>query len=399
MVAPARPASNQKKGKGWKNSTPSFLDSPRLQVTVDPTDNLKSDEDLKEAVENFRLSQPEITDIEITTVRGTRLRLSEANQAAPSFVPIKPVNGLFAKPHCSPEQLIAILQQRGLIVEDVVSATSLLKTIGYYRLSGYGLQFRVKNSSGKLADEFIPGTRFQTLTDLYDFDRRLRLLLLDAIERIEVAFRAILNDSLAALHGSHWFMDANRFSDKRDGKTGKLIFDHQEFLSKAYEEASRNKESLSIRHYYLNYGDPPLPSCWMLGEVLSMGTWSKAYGMLAERSDQKPVADAFRSSPPELASWIHALTNLRNTCAHHSRLWDRCFVSRPARKGNLKLIVDDNSRLFAQVATVLYCLHSAEPKSQWLNRLINLLTTYPDIPLAPMGFPENWREKLENVLI
>ena len=100
-----------------------------------------------------------------------------------------------------------------------------------------------------------------------------------------------------------------------------------------------------------------------------MGTWSKAYGMLAERSDQKPVADFFRAGPPELISWIHALTNLRNTCAHHSRLWDRRFVTCPSRKGNLKTAVTTNDRLFAQITACLYCLWSVEPASQWFAKL------------------------------
>lgn len=138
---------------------------------------------------------------------------------------------------------------------------------------------------------------------------------------------------------------------------------------KAEEEARRNKESLFIRHYFQEYGSPVLPPCWMLAEALSMGTWSKAYGMLAERSDQKPVADFFRASPPELISWIHALTNLRNTCAHHSRLWDRRFVTCPSRKGNLKTAVTTNDRLFAQIAACLYCLWSVEPASQWFAKL------------------------------
>jgi len=356
------------------------------------TENL--DSVLSRELENFRLSHPEIVAIEVSTVRGTRLRFPEANQAAPSFVPDHPVTGTYAKPYTSAADLIPILERRGLKIPDAAAAVVWLRRVGYYRLSGYGLSFRVRDDGGKLTDAYEPGTRFDKLTDLYEFDRHLRLLVLDAIERIEVAFRSRFNDTMAARHGPHWFMESKRFSDKRDGKTGAPIFNHDEFLAKAYQEARRNKESLSIRHYFANYGDPPIPPCWMLGEALSMGTWSKAFGMLADRADQKPVADSFRASPPELSSWIHALTNLRNTCAHHNRLWDRAFVARPSRKGNLKGVIDDNERLFAQIATVLYCLWSVDPESAWLEKLTSLLESHPAVQLTPMGFPSDWQSRL-----
>ena len=243
-------------------------------------------------IDHFLLQHPEIQKIELTTVRGTRLRFPEANQAAPSFCPDSGTKATFDKPYTT---------------------------------------------------------------------------------------------------------DPGRFSDKWDDKTGNLIFDHQEFLLKAEEEARRNKESLFIRHYFNTYGSPNLPPCWMLAEALSMGTWSKAFSMLSDRADQKPVSDFFRASPPELISWTHAFTNLRNTCAHHSRLWDRRFVTCPSKKGNLKSTITANDRLFAQLAACLYCLWSVEPESQWLETFTSLLQKHPSVPLDPMGFPENWRELLSKL--
>jgi len=369
-------------------SSPSPSISAPLDAATTATQNLQAE------IDHFLLQHPEIQKIDLTTVRGTRLRSPEANQAAPSFCPDAGTKATFDKSFASPTDLIPILESRGLIINQPNVAIQWLEKVGYYRLSGYGLQYRLRDSTGKLTDQFSPGTRFENLTDFYESDRHLRLLVLDAIERIEVAFRSRMNDTLASLHGPHWFLDPARFSDKRDDKTNNLIFDHQEFLGKAEEEARRNKESLFIRHYFQEYGSPVLPPCWMLAEALSMGTWSKAYGMLAERSDQKPVADFFRASPPELISWIHALTNLRNTCAHHSRLWDRRFVTCPSRKGNLKTTVTTNDRLFAQIAACLYCLWSVEPTSQWFAKLQNLIGQHPNLPIGHMGFPSDWANRL-----
>lgn len=348
-------------------------------------------------MQHFALQHSDIATIEALTVRGTRLRFPEANQAAPSFVPEHPVNGTFTKCYTGHADLIDVLESRGIEVPDRPRAIDWLRKVGYYRLSGYGLHFRIRDEAGRLTDNFQPGTRFDHLTDLYEFDRQLRLLVLDAIERIEVAFRERFNDTMADRYGPHWFMEPARFKDKLDSRTGEPVFNHAEFLAKAYEEARRNKEPLPIRHYFANYGDPPLPPCWMLADALSLGTWSKAFGMLADRSDQKTVAAFFRSSPPELVSWIHALTNLRNTCAHHSRLWDRRFVIRPSKKGNLRGVIDSNDSLFAQLATVHYCLGSIEPGTHWLDRLVDLLAAHPTVTLTPMGFPTDWRQRLSRV--
>jgi len=348
-------------------------------------------------VENLRLSFPEISSIEISTVRGTRLRFPEANQAAPSFVPDHPVSGTFTKPYTGHHELIDVLESRNLGVPDRQNAIVWLRKVGYYRLSGYGLHFRIREQNGRLSDQFQSGTCFEHLIDLYEFDRHLRLLILDAIERIEVAFRERFNDAMAERYGPHWFMEPARFKEKLDSRSGEPVFNHSEFLTKAYEEARRNKESLPIRHYFTSYGDPPLPPCWMLADALSLGTWSKAFGMLADRADQKAVAGFFRSSPPELTSWIHALTNLRNTCAHHSRLWDRRFVIRPSKKGNLRGVVDSNDAFFAQLATVIYCLWSIESGSQWLERFAKLLEAHPSVTLEPMGFPTDWETRLSRL--
>jgi abortive infection bacteriophage resistance protein len=366
-------------------------------VTSLPQNDLSPDNLLAQALEKFHLSHPEIESIEISTVRGTRLRLPEANQAAPSIVQVKPVNKTYAQPHTSAADLIQLLQSRGLSVENPATAAEWIEKVGYYRLKGYGLHFRIRNAHGILSEDYQIGTTFASITGLSEFDRHLRLLVLDAIERIEVAFRSRVNEILASRHGSHWFMDPLRFNDKKDKNTGHLIFNHGDFITKTLDEALRNKESLSIRHYFATYSDPALPPCWMLGEVLSMGNWSKIFGMLADRSDQKPVADAFHASVPELTSWMHALTNLRNTCAHHSRLWDRRFNTCPSMKGNLKSVIDSNDRLFAQIATVIYCLQSVEPESRWLEKLTNLIHDTPSIDLAPMGFPNDWLPRLQSI--
>ena len=281
------------------------------------------------------------------------------------------------------------MKGRGLAFADEAFALHWLETAGYFRLTGYGLHFRERDASGELTENFIPGTRFEDLVKLYEFDRHLRLLILDAVERFEVAFRTRLNNTMAAKHGPHWFMNDALFS-KKAGPDGKLLFDHSEFL----EAAKKHQQTPFIKKYLATYDDPPYPPCWMLAETITFGTWSRAYGMLVDNQDQKPVSDAFRLSVREMASFSQAITDLRNKCAHQSRVWDSHFGSGPRKKGNLSKAISDNSRLYAQIAALVYCLWTAEPDNRWLDRLGELIDSYPGTSLGLMGFPSDWEERL-----
>jgi abortive infection bacteriophage resistance protein len=295
----------------------------------------------------------------------------------------------FEKGSLLPTEHLELMRSRGLEIEDFKVATHWLETAGYYRLTGYGLHFRERDDEGALSERFKEGTRFEDLISLYEFDRHLRLLILDAVERFEVAFRTRLNNAMAAKYSPHWFMDETLFSKKEDN-AGNLLFNHTEFL----EAAKRHQQTPFIKKYQATYDDPPYPPCWMLAETITFGTWSRAYGMLVNNQDQKPVSDAFRLSVMEMASFSQAITDLRNKCAHQSRVWDSHFVAGPRKKGNLRGVITDNSRLYAQVAALIYCLWTMEPETKWLDRLETLIGTCSLADLSLMGFPADWKTKL-----
>lgn len=334
-------------------------------------------------------------------MRSTRPRKRERTTLRLFFVRCPGCSGLrgdessllapvkFVKPCKTSAEHIALMKGRCLAFGDEAFATHWLETTGYFRLTGYGLHFRQRDAKGELTENFIAGTRFEDLVELYEFDRHLRLLILDAVERFEVAFRTRLNNTMAAKHGPHWFMDDALFS-KKTGGDGKLLFDHSEFL----EAAKKHQQTPFIRKYLATYTDPPYPPCWMLAETITFGTWSRAYGMLIDNQDQKPVSDSFRLSVGEMASFSQAITDLRNKCAHQSRVWDSHFGSGPRKKGNLRKVVTDNSRLYAQIAALIYCLWTAEPDNRWLDRLDELISSCPAANLDLMGFPPAWKETL-----
>jgi abortive infection bacteriophage resistance protein len=229
--------------------------------------------------------------------------------------PLPPIQ--FNKPPLSLPDQLALLISRGLIVGDQAEAMHYLTHIGYYRLSGYALPFQL-GGSGAHRHNFEPTVTFENILDRYVFDRKLRLLVMDAVERIEISVRAALSNAIAARHGAHWYLNPTLFSPG---------FDHAKFIVGIKQQighapANNKRRDIFIEHYYQTYSSPDMPPSWMVFEAVSFGTISFAYKNLAH-PEFVSVCASFGLPHPILISWLHSLNYIRNICAHHGRLWNR----------------------------------------------------------------------------
>lgn len=299
----------------------------------------------------------------------------------------------YCKPALSLDQQIDLLISRGLSIPDRDKARHYLQFIGYFRLAGYFLAFQ-KNSPPAAAHTFHDGVAFGDVLDVYIFDRELRLLVMDAIERIEVAFRACLSNTMSENSGPHWFMDAVHFHPR---------FNHGGFLDKIKREtfhttvsAPRNhsRREAFIHHYYQTYRHPDLPPSWMVVEVMSLGTLSTVYANLQDRALQKEICRPFGINHLVMESWLHTLTYLRNLCAHHARLWNRPFSIKPAIMKVYEKQLRRNETFYAQAVMLFVFMTIIADGSRWQHRLADLLEKHSRIPLGPMGFPANWPRDL-----
>ncbi len=293
----------------------------------------------------------------------------------------------FSKPALSLDEQVNLLISRGLSIPDAEHAKRYLRFIGYYRLSGYALPFQVGNNTDG-QHKFKPGTTFDTILGLYIFDRKLRLLVMDALERIEVALRAAISNAMSEKHGPHWFMDGNHFQPR---------FNHKDFLDVvkrniAHDSAKAHGRHTFIQHYYSKYGDPELPPSWMIFEVLSFGTVSQIFKYL-NLPDQKQVASMFGLHYDVMASWLHAISYLRNLCAHHARMWNRTFTIKPMQAKKYAEHLTLNHRFYAQAVVIQIFLKTIAGDSHWTGRLATLLAEHPNISPKTMGFPEQWHEQ------
>lgn len=293
----------------------------------------------------------------------------------------------FDKPAIDGDAQVALLRSRGLVIHDAEQAKHYLSFIGYYRLAGYSLPLQVNyNADG--SHRFLDGVSFDDVLDLYAFDRKLRLLVMDALERIEVAFRAVLSQSMSERYGAHWYMTPECFVPS---------YRHDKFIEVLKKDIGDDPAKAAMRqtfiqHYYDKYGDPPLPPSWMTFEVLSFGTVSLVFKNLT-RSHQKPIARVFGLDGSVLASWLHSISYLRNLAAHHQRLWNRSYTIKPVIARQYAADLADPSRFYSQAVMIEVLLRTIAPEATWGNRMAALLTEHPRVRSERMGFPENWQQR------
>lgn len=304
----------------------------------------------------------------------------------------------FSKPALDLTQQLQKWQSRGLVVANPAEALHYLQFIGYYRFSAYTLPFQSLASPDK---PFATGTTFEQVLSIYAFDRELRLLVMDAIERVEVAVRSSLVNHMCLKHGAHWFMDASHFRvpPPIHAQGGPRGFNHSAFLDTIDDELGippsakrpvRQHNEVFINHYFSKYTDPYLPPAWMVFEVVSLGTLSRVFSNLKDNNDRTAIAKPFAVDEQVLGSWLHCLSYVRNLCAHHGRLWNRQLVIKPiiAKKHTTLVTVKDR---FYSIAFILnYLLGIIAPRSAWHDRMRALVQSHPMANTAAMGFPQGW---------
>lgn len=220
----------------------------------------------------------------------------------------------YEKPTLSFDEQADLLIKRGLIVEKPL-LIERLKSVNYYRFSGYLYPYRQ-------ADEtFKAGTTFEQVWRHYVFDRRLRLTILDAIERVEVSVKTQFIYQYANKNDAFAYMNSSSFPNLKPEK-------HKELIGKIMTEADRSKEAF-VLHFKEKYGDSHsnLP-LWMVGEIMPFGCILTMFKGSSNVVRNK-IAAYYGVPADVLESWLITINVIRNICAHHSRLWNRVLGVKP----------------------------------------------------------------------
>jgi abortive infection bacteriophage resistance protein len=306
------------------------------------------------------------------------------------------------KPHLTVEQQLTQLKQRGLTVADEAAALRELARLGYYRLSGYYYPLRRTNPSGKPGrqDTFVEGATFELIVQLADFDKRLRLLALDALETVEVAVRVAIAHRLgkfnATAHLSPKALDTKFTQPYRGAEAA-----YNEWLRRFNTACQKSKEDFRKHHLERYGGAMPI---WVAVELWDFGLLSKFYAGMQQR-DRDAIATLFAPvDGPVFVNWMKMFNFVRNVSAHHSRLWNRTLpdvakLPPLERCRHLQPLHDDEAvrhKLFAAFTCLRLLLKRIHPQSTWHTRVKEHLATFPSgelLSLSSAGFEPGWQER------
>ncbi len=291
----------------------------------------------------------------------------------------------YSKQPLTIEGQISLLKARGLSFADEDVAKNILRVVSYYRLASYFRPMEID----KQTHRFKPRTTFEKALGLYEFDTSLRELLFKAIARIEIALRTKMIHHFSLVHGAFWFADHTLSREDR-------LF--RENLGSLERELTRTKEEF-IKDHFRKYDDPCYPPAWKTLEVVSFGVLSKLYYNFNDTKVKKDVARSFDLPQHKiLESWMASLAALRNSCAHHARIWNRNYPVTPAIPVKLKndwinnTDVADN-KLYIQICCIAYLLKSICPGNIYTRTLKHLVASYPNVDVTAMGFPPSWEDE------
>ena len=309
--------------------------------------------------------------------------------------------GTYTKPALTLDQLVDRLADRGLDIADRGRAVRYLRHIGYYRLSPYTIPFQEPGTD----HTFRAGAGFDDVLDLYVFDRALRLLVLDAVERVEVAIRSALTDHMSLSHSDpHWYVDPRHFRDTNQHR--RFVEDiRKECGAQLSRHAETQGDGLNFRsaleHYLTTYRSPELPPSWLMVEMLTIGQLDHLIRNLAKRSDRTAIARTLGVNERLLGSWLRTYVRVRNICAHHGRLWNVGLGVYPAlpAASNVSWLEDPSvldgprsKRLYPVLVSLQAILDTISPHSSWASRVSELMEAHPNLPLRGLGIPDDWRD-------
>lgn len=287
------------------------------------------------------------------------------------------------------KQQIALLKQRGLIIADEPGAEYFLQNVSYYRLAGYWWPMQ----ADKTLHTFKPKSTFENIIQIYNFDRELRILLFDVIERIEIGFRTKLIYHLSHEISPWWFEDATHFRD---------AVEHTKTLNSLDRELQQTREVFITEHYRKYHTDTRRPPAWKTLEVVSFGTISKFYGNLKPTVASKDsiAAELGTVNHTFLPSWLQSIAQIRNICAHHGRLWNKNLPGRPKLlpKPPKPWIADvpnasEHYMLYIHLCCMKYLMNIINPGNHFTQKLQDLFTKYPNIDPNALGMKLNWQNE------
>lgn len=292
------------------------------------------------------------------------------------------------KPLTYDEQIDRLINVHKLLIRDRTAAKQILEKVNYYRLSAYGIGLKKFPDT----EEYEDGVSLESLYRLYIFDSKFRNLLIHVIEQLEIQLRTQISNYLALKYGSEGYMEPSNFQTKFT-KDGKNI--HQNIIENFKTEVVRQRNLPFVKHHNDKYdGHFPI---WVAVELFSFGNLASLFDIM-NPEDQEAIASLYNTESNHLSSWVLALVEIRNICAHYSRLYNMPLKQAPYLYSEYKKYRQvKKNKVFPALITIKRMLKGNNLWDSFYISLESLVEEYCDVVrLSYMGFPPEWRDVLSN---
>ncbi len=210
------------------------------------------------------------------------------------------------------DEQIEILQRKGLVIQNVEETKDILLRENYFFVSGYRMLF-MESMTNKM---FLPGTTFEELYSMFQFDRHIRNIIFKNLLIIENNIKSITAYNLSKHYGirEEEYLNPKNFTNEKSRR--KQVDD---LLNKMKRQIRINGgQHQATMHYINKYGYIPF---WIVVKILSFGIVSELYQIL-KPEDQKAIASDFGVTASQLIVYLPLLANFRNLCAHEDILFE-----------------------------------------------------------------------------
>ena len=283
------------------------------------------------------------------------------------------------QPPMTIDEQVDNLKKLGLIINDEEYAKKILNDISYFRLiKAYSLGYKSKNGI------YNRKITFEQIVELYLFNANFRQITFSVIEIIEVNVRCRIANYFAERYGVLGYMETKNFLNEEY---------HKQFIEDIKEEVDRNSKAPFVKNFKENYEGGELP-IYALVELFSFGTLSKFFKNM-KNEDKKAVASSFGIGYTYFESWLESISYVRNICAHYGRLYNAKITKSPTLYKEYSEVGIGNNRVFGVLLCMKHILKNDKHWNLYVNQISELINKYDKVDINTMGFPQNWKELLE----
>lgn len=274
------------------------------------------------------------------------------------------------------DEQINKLLERNLIIDDIEFAKSFLYSVNYYNFSGYLFEFR--NSDSK-----YDNLNFDVVYNVYMCDKRLKSILLYAIEILEHNIKTKFAYVLAHNIGPLGYKDSSNFTNNDK---------HVKMLEHFQYSVEKNRNLPFVKHHLSNYEDFPI---WVAVELFTLGNISACYKNL-NKELKKKIAAEFNINFITLLNWLDCIVYLRNMTAHYMRLYNLTMPLTIKTYKNLFKNFVHTHKIFDVIYAMKYLMPDTK---EWNNYIIpNISQIFEEyknyVDISAYGFLSNWEQIL-----